>query len=742
MECNQEGKIMENDITQIKGYPCPNPFSQLYLVPRKFLDIRFCPHHAPLASIENYEKINMHDLLDFFNTNPKACDIRKKFTSGNFKAAGCHDGCECMSQFNVGGNNFAQEDYINLDGKYQIKTINLSMGPDCNIRCRYCMDPQNFEIDFNSCKVEFGNFIVDFVHNGGHLLFTGGETFLPKWRFVDKLKKLIELGDNKGTIEVFTNATLITEELCDIILRAPFKRFGISMDTSRPELFNYIRKGSDFNQVLKNAKMLLQKKIARNQKYPDIDILSAMSRSTAPHLEETVDFFIGNGFNVSLNILFRAYFSPDFCEEESLDKLSLEELLDVHKQLLSCEEKYGCKLNSISFKGQLLNVIEKKKQNQHEQTILGGGFGHALRKNRTGDKENISFDDFSPAFIENNIPIAVSVNNQYAPILGVMLHSLIETSDPCKNYDILVLCNGNNISPENTRRLTLTVKKHQNVVLRYVNVSRLLTDLSFYIRVNFSIETYFRLFLPQVLPNYKKILYLDADMVVRHDIAELFDIDLEGNFLGAVRDPIITGSQESSVFNTKEYMSKLGIKNAYNYFQAGVLILDLEKLSSISKNMIEYAASNECMLVDQDVLNLFCQGKVKFIDNIWNVDVNTIAMSVIDSAPPDVKKRYISNRENAYIYHFAGDIKPWKDTSHEFANYFWEMARKTCWYEVLLENLIKSNTLAQEKNILDNSSRYHTSYKNKTKRILKFWFYHLPYFLRKPLYNAWHKLRY
>jgi len=938
-------------------YPCENPFSQLYLIPRDKLYIRFCPFHSDIVDIKDYENIGYKELCEIFNYNANAVAIRKKFLEGDFRGAGCSDGCECMSAFHMGSAGYKPEDYQNSNGEFIFNKANLSLGPDCNIRCRYCLDADNFEIDFGSCKPEFADFIVPFVHNGGHLIFTGGETFLPKWGFVNKLKELTLLGNNQGGIEVFTNATLLDENACDAILAAPVDSVGISMDTSRSELFNYIRRGSKFEQVIENAKRLLKKRNELGRDIPKIRILCAVLKSTAEHLEETVDFYLGQGFDLSLNILFKANFSPDFCERESLDMLDIESLEDVARQVSNIEKKWGSRVNSASFKGQLHNVIDKKKDKTTAQQILGGGvyakrregvnpqikekvgnvkifvsyhkdgeflksetmipihvgaarssanlniqrddigdnisaqndkfceltaqywawknmdadyygFMHyrrhfafreisdpvelggivifprmdqkykqyiglsdeeiyacikdydvvlptpvdasiwgtlsnevqfsslenlhavdfdlacqtilelypeyedVVKEYRSGQytywynmfimRKEIFYDycewlfnileqterkiDFTyfneqemrslafmaerllsifmikllkdkpevkvkhlkvtflrrtnklpnmyPAFEQNNIPVTVSCNEYYMPILGVMLSSLLENSSPKNNYDILVMRS----EPEkesanairNIKMLEGLVHKYENARIRFVDVSGLADNKKFFVRGNFTPETYFRLFLPQVLENYKKVLYLDADMVVCHDVAELYNIDLAGALIGAVRDPIISGSNKSPIYNKHDDMARLGIKNIYDYFQAGVLVIDLQKISEngLCEQMIGYAASHDCDLVDQDVLNLFCQGKVKFIDNKWNVDVNNIAMKVVPYAPKAMWDQYKENRNSAYIYHFAGADKPWNNPMLDKADIFWTAARKTPWYEIILEDLV------------------------------------------------------
>lgn len=302
--------------------------------------------------------------------------------------------------------------------------------------------------------------------------------------------------------------------------------------------------------------------------------------------------------------------------------------------------------------------------------------------------------DIQPAFENSNIAIAVSCNEYYMPMLGIMLSSMLGNGSPENNYDILVLCNRRQFTGEGVARNVKLLKGladgYANASLRFVDISGLIGSKEFFVRGNFTPEAYFRLFLPRILKNYEKVLYLDADMVVCHDVAELYRENLEGALLGAVRDPVISGSDKSPVHNRRAYMAELGINNIYDYFQSGVMVMDLKKMADneLCDKMIEYAATHNCALVDQDVLNLFCQGKVKYIDNKWNVDVNPVAMRVVPYAPKAVWEEYQENRENAYIYHFAGVDKPWKNPLLDKADIFWNAARKTPWYEIVLKELI------------------------------------------------------
>ncbi len=301
-----------------------------------------------------------------------------------------------------------------------------------------------------------------------------------------------------------------------------------------------------------------------------------------------------------------------------------------------------------------------------------------------------------PAFKENNVAIAVPGHKGRMPILGVMLDSLLENGTEGNNYDILVLSDRSQASEDMDRYTNMIEKRangYSNVRIRFIDVSCFTTYKGIFTNSDSIWKIHFRLLFSQVLKHYEKVLYLDADMVICHDVAELYHTNLEGAMLAAARDPIALGINKSKQYNRCKNMRKIGIENIHDYFQAGVLLMDLRKVSEsgLCDRMIEYTATHDCDLADQDVLNLFCQGKVKFIDGRWNVIVNDIAMKVIPYAPAVIWKEYKKNRESAYIYHFAGTAKPWDNPFLDKAEIFWEAARQTPWYEILLENLITSS---------------------------------------------------
>ena len=122
-----------------------------------------------------------------------------------------------------------------------------------------------------------------------------------------------------------------------------------------------------------------------------------------------------------------------------------------------------------------------------------------------------------------------------------------------------------------------------------------------------------RLALPALFPGYDRVLWLDIDTIVNKDIGELFTMDLEGCYVGAVEEPMRS-------------------KRPFQYFNAGVMIMDLNKLrGEMTKRLISRANSTPMDFPDQDVINILCQGYIKEISpyynsNVWIVEVDDPAI--------------------------------------------------------------------------------------------------------------------
>lgn len=298
----------------------------------------------------------------------------------------------------------------------------------------------------------------------------------------------------------------------------------------------------------------------------------------------------------------------------------------------------------------------------------------------------------SPVYRKNQTVIALSANNYYVPYVAVLLQSIKIHMDKHKNYDILILhCD---ITSESQRDIKQIFRWMRNASVRFCDVTSYgLQNRKLFLCGHFKLETYYRFLLPEILYNYEKVLYLDADMIVKSDVSYLFETDIDGYLLAACHDADTAGLYNGYFPNKKEYMDNiLKIAKPYEYFQAGVILFNLKEFRKTftTEQIISFAESYHWELLDQDVLNFIAQGRYKPIDMSWNVmvDWKRIRISeIISLAPQNLRDEYFAARANPRIIHYAGPEKPWDFPRSDFANQFWEYAQQTHFYNLLLERL-------------------------------------------------------
>lgn len=267
--------------------------------------------------------------------------------------------------------------------------------------------------------------------------------------------------------------------------------------------------------------------------------------------------------------------------------------------------------------------------------------------------------------MENNldvIPIFFAVDDGYIPFLAVALQSLAENASNNYYYTIKIL--HTNIKEDNKKKILKYQKK--NVNIEFVDLNYYIDEVKdkLYTRDYYTKTTYFRLFIPNLYPQYDKAIYLDSDIVVLGDISELYNQEIGNSLIAAAPDDVIQTQEEF-----QEYAEKVvGVANYKNYFNAGILLMNLDELRKFDfQNKFLYLLETIKFTVaqDQDYLNRLCKGRTKIIDKTW--DRMPIAIDNIDEK--DIK-----------IIHYNLNFKPWRFDNVLYSEYFWSYAKKTEFY--------------------------------------------------------------
>jgi lipopolysaccharide biosynthesis glycosyltransferase len=158
--------------------------------------------------------------------------------------------------------------------------------------------------------------------------------------------------------------------------------------------------------------------------------------------------------------------------------------------------------------------------------------------------------------------------------------------------------------------------------------------------------TYYRVFLPKLLGGeYARLLYMDVDIYIhRKEVFGLFDLDLAGNSLAAVRDPLPWRGLERELAELRRTTKNREQK----YLNAGVLLIDPAAFAEqrVERRVLKVSAEQPLWLNDQSALNIVLDGRWLELSPAFNMLVEfwpTFVPKVCDPA----------------VVHFIGTVKPW-----------------------------------------------------------------------------------
>lgn len=259
----------------------------------------------------------------------------------------------------------------------------------------------------------------------------------------------------------------------------------------------------------------------------------------------------------------------------------------------------------------------------------------------------------------NEIPVFFTIDDAYAPCLAVALNSAIKNADKSRNYRAIVLHQG--LNKENIEKLqALSTDNFKIDITPMQNNFAALDDrMSNRLRCDyFTLTIYFRLFIPTMFPQYDKGVYIDSDVVLTDDIANLFDTDIGDNLIGACNDLSIADTPPLVAYTE----NAIGVKK-HEYINSGVLLMNLKKMREehFEEHFLTLLNTYhfDTIAPDQDYLNAICNGKIYYLDEKWDAMPN-------DQKPP---------LEKTSLIHYNLFSKPWCYDNIQYEDEFWYYAQ-------------------------------------------------------------------
>lgn len=253
--------------------------------------------------------------------------------------------------------------------------------------------------------------------------------------------------------------------------------------------------------------------------------------------------------------------------------------------------------------------------------------------------------------MNDTINIFSVTDDNYAPYCGVMLTSVFENN---KNHSLKVFIF---ISKPLTKR---NQNKFHKLEIRYGNSIEFINVDDDSIRRlsianKWSIATFYKVFAGDLLPeSIHKILYLDGDMIVTGDLAELWNVDITGQAAAVVQDH---GMSREMGQNRLQYPAEAG------YFNGGMLLINLDywRHNNVGQRCLTYIENNYDKLnyCDQDVLNAVLWDEKMFVSLTYNYLITYLREDIYNSQSPDIQKEIIKFSKMPLVIHYGYMLKPW-----------------------------------------------------------------------------------
>jgi len=233
---------------------------------------------------------------------------------------------------------------------------------------------------------------------------------------------------------------------------------------------------------------------------------------------------------------------------------------------------------------------------------------------------------------EIHFSMACNKSSNYLRLLSICLESVMQHSSQDDTYFLSLLIN--QWKTKRKHDFKEVFSKYKNLIIQFINIEELGFERPSYIEKRYSVSALHRLYLPLVLPNIEKILYLDCDLLVRMDIRKLYEINIDNYYLAAVKDnglnllvkkkskKYLKNYTHFKKINWYDYVYKiLKMNNHENLFNSGVLLMNLKQFreNSLTEKCLKYYEEIKPVFVDQCILNKVCENKVLYLPKEYNL---------------------------------------------------------------------------------------------------------------------------
>ena len=257
---------------------------------------------------------------------------------------------------------------------------------------------------------------------------------------------------------------------------------------------------------------------------------------------------------------------------------------------------------------------------------------------------------------------------------AVTIVSVMEHSNKDYIYDVNILCSPKNNGMDEGLFDQLK-KRYPNFTYHYLPI-----DSESFATVNpatyLPIATFYRLQIIELLQQYERCIFLDGDLIVQCDVAEILNCNMGDNLLAAVRD---IGMAVGKAPYFTNHPKKIGLPNLDTYVNAGVMVYNLSQLrkENIMPRLFE-AVDRHFPLDDQDILNVVCYGRIFLLPFKYNTFNRVVNSELFFSSKlfSEEEKNDFSMGKGKIIHYASFRDKPWNNPNVFLGDIWTKYAQK------------------------------------------------------------------
>lgn len=269
------------------------------------------------------------------------------------------------------------------------------------------------------------------------------------------------------------------------------------------------------------------------------------------------------------------------------------------------------------------------------------------------------------------IPIAMSLDDGYTYPTIVSMTSIMENASETISYDFYIM-HAPKFSKQNKEKIMSLIKKYRRCKIKFINMGQEYNKAND--KGHITTPAYYRLSLPEKLPNIDKIIYLDGDTLVSKgkNLQKMYDLKVDNLYCRGFLD------------DNRDRLKKFGI-NCDKYICSGVMLMNLKSMrkDKIVQKFKEFISKNNDRLNqhDQTVINYVCRGKIGELPpgygmfNYSEQEEGWVKCFTHSYSAEELKRAF----HNRTLIHYV--CKPWWHPNAAYAKEWFSYAKKTGFFD-------------------------------------------------------------